>query len=730
MSAAEKIEQPQHQIQYLDLKVIYESKLNTRQTFTGMDELQASIAQYGVRQPILVRPLPAANGTGVERYEIIYGARRFRAAKGAQLANIPAIVEAHTDVEAIELGILENCQRQDVPFLEEAEGYKALQDHGLTAEAIAEKVGKSRAHVYARIELTKLTAKARAIVEKHNLGSERALLLARIPDPARQLEAAERIAVKNTDWQTHESTPMGVREATRFVRENYMLELAGAPFNTKDPDLMKEAGPCTTCPFRTKNKPDLFDDIGKGDLCTKPSCFNEKRAASWARERKQAKDAGFKVLTEAEASKTFAGHAGRVQDYADYVRTKDECALDPKRRTWGQLMGKEAPRPTAVGRDQEGKVVQLIPKAEALQVLEDRGHKFAKEAKAHGTPTSHQERWEKEREASKRAAAEEMKLAHRLIARLVEKVEARQPDKKFWRTIVESVESDYGINEDVCTRRGWDAEAKGIGPYLDKMSEDQLRGLAFELTMERDLYSHYSGVNRKKICEAFGVDVAKERTALKDEEREAKKKADAEAKAKDKEQKAAEKAGAKKAKKEEAARTVAPEKPGKCAICGKPKPNGGGVCAPCNKVIDAREAKEKRKKQKEERQAAAKEATVFDMDACRVCGCTEDRACVESERGPCCWLEDDLCNYCGEALDQLAVKMGYGKDRHDIPKSCVSAAEKSVRDAKRSEAGFADFGGKRAAAGTKLTATGTERKFDLDEIQDDPEDPAKKKAKA
>src|SRR5690349_14605367 len=129
------------------LDKIVPSKTNPRKQWVenGLKELSESIKASGVLQPILLRPL---NGSG--KFEIIAGERRFRAAKLAELPELPAIVRKMGDQEAMELQIVENLQREDVHPLDEANGYRALLDlkgedkkpvH--TAASIAAKVGKS-----------------------------------------------------------------------------------------------------------------------------------------------------------------------------------------------------------------------------------------------------------------------------------------------------------------------------------------------------------------------------------------------------------------------------------------------------------------------------------------------------------------------------------------------------------------------------------------------------------
>ncbi len=105
----------------------------------ALSELSESIAQHGVVQPLLVRPI------GGGRYQIVAGERRWRASRMAGLQQVPVVIRELSDSETMELALIENLQREDLNAIEEAEGYKALIDQfGLTQEQVASRVGKSR----------------------------------------------------------------------------------------------------------------------------------------------------------------------------------------------------------------------------------------------------------------------------------------------------------------------------------------------------------------------------------------------------------------------------------------------------------------------------------------------------------------------------------------------------------------------------------------------------------
>jgi len=150
---------------------------NPRRNFsdTELDELAASIGERGIVQPIVVR---SARGT-VDRFEIIAGERRWRAAQRAGLHQVPIVVLEASDSEALELAIVENVQRADLNPLEEAAGYQALtSEFRHSQEDIAKIVGKSRSHVANTLRLLKLPepVKAYIIAGKISAGAARMLI--------------------------------------------------------------------------------------------------------------------------------------------------------------------------------------------------------------------------------------------------------------------------------------------------------------------------------------------------------------------------------------------------------------------------------------------------------------------------------------------------------------------------------------------------------------------------
>ncbi|MCY3928647.1 MAG: ParB/RepB/Spo0J family partition protein [Acidobacteria bacterium] len=170
-----------------------------RRRLEGLEELTASIRTKGVLEPILARPLPQAgpDDFGRQRYRIISGERRFRAAQRAGIREIPLIEMDVSRSEALEIALVENLQRVDLTPFEEAEGLNALVErHGYTHEQIAAAVGRSRVSVTESLALLRLPRTVRERAVALGVSARKSILLEvlRLSSESEMLEILERIA--------------------------------------------------------------------------------------------------------------------------------------------------------------------------------------------------------------------------------------------------------------------------------------------------------------------------------------------------------------------------------------------------------------------------------------------------------------------------------------------------------------------------------------------------------
>lgn len=188
------------EVSMLQIKRIKANPNQPRKQFNTekLDELTKSVETRGVLTPILVREVSAED----HDYQIIAGERRFRASKKAGLTEIPARILKSNDVELLEIGLIENIQRENLNAMEEAEGYQALLTRfGKTQEAVAESVGKSRAHVANMLRLLNLPESVRDRLRSGEItaGHARAALSADDPDGVIDEVIKKSLSVRDTE---------------------------------------------------------------------------------------------------------------------------------------------------------------------------------------------------------------------------------------------------------------------------------------------------------------------------------------------------------------------------------------------------------------------------------------------------------------------------------------------------------------------------------------------------
>ncbi len=192
----------QRSISYIPIEMIRPNPYQPRKFISqaSLDELSESIKNYGVIQPVTLRKISD------DSYELVSGERRLRASQLAGLREVPAIIVDIMDEDSAILALLENLQREDLNFLEEAEGYyNLIQDHNLTQEELAGRLSKSQSTIANKLRLLKLPQKVREILIDNNLTERHARALLRLPDEETQLIILEQIVKKELNVKQTET---------------------------------------------------------------------------------------------------------------------------------------------------------------------------------------------------------------------------------------------------------------------------------------------------------------------------------------------------------------------------------------------------------------------------------------------------------------------------------------------------------------------------------------------
>jgi ParB family transcriptional regulator, chromosome partitioning protein len=288
-------------MQDIPLCQIHESKTNPRRQFdqAKLAELADNIRQHGVLQPVLVRPL--ANSE-TELYELVAGARRFRASQLAKRETIPATIRELTDAQCLELQLIENLQRADVHELDEARGYAALmqlQPETYNVETLAQKIGRSEKYVYARLRLMYLTEEVQEAFYVDRLTVAHAFEIARLQpgDQRRALqECFPQHKTTSAILKDRKAEAVTVRQLREWIECEIHLDISNAPFDAQDEKLLPVAGSCATCPKRTGNNPLLFPEVRLKSICTDRACYHAKVEAFVQIRMKPLEAAGEKPL--------------------------------------------------------------------------------------------------------------------------------------------------------------------------------------------------------------------------------------------------------------------------------------------------------------------------------------------------------------------------------------------------------------------------------------------------
>lgn len=438
----------------------------TRFNLEALQQLSENIAEVGILQPILMRPVtPTAEAPQI--FEIVAGERRFRAACMAGLPAVPASVRTLTDKQAAEIQLLENIQRENPHPLEEAIGFEQLMlKHGYNSDQLAGKIKQSRSYVYGRLKLCALSIKARELFldDIKRFPASNALLIARIPTPQLQDKALEEIMAPQYNGE-----PMSVRQAAQHIANRYTLNLESAPFDTKDAKLLASAGNCVKCPKRTGNQPEIYSDTASADVCTDPDCFAEKKAAHYQRIVVIAKRKGIPVLEGDEAEDAVEHNWSRDAEFVtiDHHLSAFE-RVSPATGMAGtikkHLVAAALPAPAKYLKDNDGTVEAIyrredmqaaLEKAGACESEATRAGRLANEATDPDKTSAATKQEQKEEAAraahqAKLAAAEQLSLErHTLYHKLRNRAVAKGMSIDMLRTTLKILVQEFALPHDL-----------------------------------------------------------------------------------------------------------------------------------------------------------------------------------------------------------------------------------------------------------------------------------------
>ncbi|RKE47143.1 ParB/RepB/Spo0J family partition protein [Sphingobacterium detergens] len=249
---------------HVPLSKIDLSPLNYRETIDE-DEilgLAKSLKPYGVISPVTVRK--KANG----RFELVVGERRYRAAKIGQLKSIPALVKILTDEQVNEIMLLENLQRKDPHPIHEAQAIAKMQKSGNTIDEICIRLGKSKTFIYTRLKWAELILPIQKMFLGNKISIKDVTAMSLLEGSSQQ----EFFDKHCTNWEEKNFAFSHVSHAI----SRYKYDLKNADFDTKDKNLIPDAGSCTRCPFNSATIKSLFPEFAKVAVCSHKVCYQAK----------------------------------------------------------------------------------------------------------------------------------------------------------------------------------------------------------------------------------------------------------------------------------------------------------------------------------------------------------------------------------------------------------------------------------------------------------------------
>lgn len=295
----------------LPLSAISFSPFNYRKFYDqkALEDFAATLKGHGIISPLIVRR------DGDNKFQLVSGERRLRAATIAGLNDAPCRIFDLSDEQVREIQLAENIQRENPHPMDEAQAIGALQNSNKTIDDIALQMGKSKSFVYSRIKLLSLEPSLQEMFYAGVISIHEAFNIATLsPESQRELYES---ACKN--WQKQKNFKLS--NLTYLVNQ-FRYDLNSAPFDKKNKDLVPEAGSCQLCPFNSGTLKSLFPEYAKQATCSNKSCYQSKCTAQLVADFTSAFE---KHLPEALL---FYGDPGK--DYETIVNILPEIAELPQ----------------------------------------------------------------------------------------------------------------------------------------------------------------------------------------------------------------------------------------------------------------------------------------------------------------------------------------------------------------------------------------------------------------
>lgn len=441
----------------------------------AQDELRASIKVNGIHDALIVRADPDPKAK--TKYMLVEGERRWRVAGELKLETLPVIVRVFKDDEAVrQYQRIVGTARLNLSLLEQARDYAAelerrRKTHAkFSPEDLADKLGVSRATMYDRLKLTRLTAPVEKALREGAISSAHAVELCKVPTQVLQEELLESIV----------DDGMSVRDLAESIKDDYLKQLNGVGWDLQNeyaptldqkkaaealPTFGKKSGrlqSCEGCPHRTGNMLAQFPELkDRPNVCTLVDCFKVKSDIGAGLVLAKAKADGFEVVDV----KVYNDR------YYNFTDASEKCWQDKNQRTFGQLAAVAGKKPK-VTIDREGKVVKVFANCELDAVKKGAGVKS--QSYSNGVDSAAVNRYKKEKKAF-------TEKANRATTVILSKLVTKLPDgtvvvpAKLWALLGAAAYrfTDISKHDYVAKRRGL---SKSINESRDALTK-LLRGM-------------------------------------------------------------------------------------------------------------------------------------------------------------------------------------------------------------------------------------------------------------